>query len=140
MKTISLSGKGVKSKPVSLSKAARYLSKFLDSDSGVSEANLGFLKRASAAFNELNVFHKERVVDADADAEEKVKSGGEVVVDNGKEHKKKEKKKKSDGVGGAAVEVDGRKRKKLGDGEDAKLENSAERKSKKRRKKNGEQF
>lgn len=145
MKTISLSGKAVKSKPVTLSKAARYLSKFLESDSGVSEANLGFLKRISAAFNEHNAFHKEikkdisrrLVVEGEVDAEEKVKSGGELVVDGGKKgHTKKEKKNKKNGV--IDVEFDGRKRKKLGDGEDERNEDSAERKSTKRRKKNRE--
>lgn len=57
MKTIS--GKVVSSKPVSLYKAARILSKFASSDNGASPAFAAYLKRASASFNELVQLHKE---------------------------------------------------------------------------------
>ena len=57
MKTIS--GKVVSSKPVSLSKAARILSKFASSDNGASPAFAAYLKRASASFHELVQLHKE---------------------------------------------------------------------------------
>lgn len=57
MKTIS--GNCVSSKQVSLSKAAKILSKFVDAENGASHVIGAYLHRASAAFNELNEFHKE---------------------------------------------------------------------------------
>lgn len=57
MKTVS--GIVVSSKPVSLSKAARVLSKFMASDNGASPAFAAYLKRASASFDELVQLRKE---------------------------------------------------------------------------------
>lgn len=57
MKTVS--GIVLSSKPVSLSKAARVLSKFVASDNGASPAFTAYLKRASASFDELVQLRKE---------------------------------------------------------------------------------
>ncbi|KAJ7959246.1 Protein BPS1, chloroplastic [Quillaja saponaria] len=57
MKTIS--GKSISSKPISLSKAAKILSKFVSAENGASQAINAYLQRSSASFNELNQLHKE---------------------------------------------------------------------------------
>ena len=57
MKTIS--GKAISSKAVSLSKAAKILSKFVSAENGASQAISAYLHQTSAAFNELNQLHKE---------------------------------------------------------------------------------
>ncbi|XP_076949902.1 uncharacterized protein LOC143622724 [Bidens hawaiensis] len=56
MKTVS--GKIVSTKPVSLSKAANVLANFVTSDNGVSQPVAAYLRRASAAFDELVYFKK----------------------------------------------------------------------------------
>ncbi|KAL1353451.1 hypothetical protein HN51_017400 [Arachis hypogaea] len=57
MKTIS--GYCVSSKDISLSKAAKILSKFVSAENGASHAINAYLHRASAAFSELKQLHKE---------------------------------------------------------------------------------
>ncbi|KAJ8440236.1 hypothetical protein Cgig2_024001 [Carnegiea gigantea] len=57
MKTVS--GVVLSSKPVSLYRAARVLSKFVASDNGASPAFTAYLKRASASFDELVQLRKE---------------------------------------------------------------------------------
>ncbi|TKY57970.1 transcriptional regulator ATRX-like isoform X1 [Spatholobus suberectus] len=57
MKTIS--GHCVSVKDISLSKAAKVLSKFVSADNGASHVINAYLHRASASFNELNQLHKE---------------------------------------------------------------------------------
>ncbi|KAK7291002.1 hypothetical protein RIF29_05833 [Crotalaria pallida] len=57
MKTIS--GNCVSTKQISLSKAAKILSKFVSADNGASQVSSAYLHRASAAFNELKQLHKE---------------------------------------------------------------------------------
>ncbi|KAE9586234.1 hypothetical protein Lal_00000766 [Lupinus albus] len=57
MKTIS--GNCVSSKQISLSKAAKILSKFVSADNGASQVTSAYLHRASTAFNELKQLHKE---------------------------------------------------------------------------------
>ncbi|XP_043699264.1 uncharacterized protein LOC122650029 [Telopea speciosissima] len=57
MKTIS--GINTSSKPHSLSKSASVLHKFINEDPGASQAVSVYLKRASAAFDELVQFHYE---------------------------------------------------------------------------------
>ncbi|XAR60512.1 hypothetical protein NMG60_11033925 [Bertholletia excelsa] len=57
MKTIS--GKVTSTKPISVSKAARVLSNFVNAENGASQAVSVYLGRASAAFNDLVQFHKE---------------------------------------------------------------------------------
>ncbi|OIW19844.1 hypothetical protein TanjilG_24831 [Lupinus angustifolius] len=57
MKTIS--GNCVSSKQISLSKAAKILSKFVSADNGASQVTNAYLHRASTAFNELKQLHKE---------------------------------------------------------------------------------
>ncbi|GAB4860262.1 hypothetical protein Ancab_011743 [Ancistrocladus abbreviatus] len=54
-----VSGAVVCSRPVSLSKAAKILSKFASSDNGASPAFAAYLKRASASSNALVQLHKE---------------------------------------------------------------------------------
>lgn len=56
MKTVS--GKVESCEPVSLSKAAKILSKFASSDNGASPAFAAYLRRASASFDELAQLHK----------------------------------------------------------------------------------
>lgn len=57
MKTIS--GHSVSTKEISLSKAAKILSKFVSADNGASHVINAYLHRASSSFNELNQLHKE---------------------------------------------------------------------------------
>ncbi|XP_042509965.1 uncharacterized protein LOC122085557 [Macadamia integrifolia] len=57
MKTIK--GSITSSNPISLSKAASVLHKFINEDTGASQAVSVYLKRASAAFEELVEFHNE---------------------------------------------------------------------------------
>ncbi|XP_019429537.1 PREDICTED: uncharacterized protein LOC109337107 isoform X2 [Lupinus angustifolius] len=57
MKTVS--GNSVSSKQISLSKAAKILSKFVSADNGASQVTSAYLHRASDAFNELKHLHKE---------------------------------------------------------------------------------
>ncbi|KAI9084679.1 hypothetical protein K1719_033323 [Acacia pycnantha] len=57
MKTIS--GKPVSEKPISLSKAAKILSKFISAENGASHVINTYLRRASSSFSELNQLHKE---------------------------------------------------------------------------------
>ena len=57
MKTIS--GKTISTKQISLSKAAKILSKFASAENGDSQAISAYLHRASTSFNELNQQHKE---------------------------------------------------------------------------------
>ncbi|XP_057548130.1 uncharacterized protein LOC130826565 [Amaranthus tricolor] len=52
-------GQVVSSKPVSFSKAARILSKFVSSDNEASPAFAAYLKRAMGSFNELVQLHKD---------------------------------------------------------------------------------
>lgn len=58
MKTVS--GKVLSCKPVSISKAAKVLSKFVSTDNGASPAFAAYLRRASASFSELAQLHKEQ--------------------------------------------------------------------------------
>ncbi|KAK4256305.1 hypothetical protein QN277_009189 [Acacia crassicarpa] len=57
MKTIS--GKPISEKPISLSKAAKILSKFISVENGASHVVNAYLHRASSSFSELNQLHKE---------------------------------------------------------------------------------
>ncbi|XP_058748070.1 uncharacterized protein LOC131620902 [Vicia villosa] len=57
MKT--LSGHCESSKEIALSKATKILFKFVSADNGASQVINAYLFRASAAFNELNQFHRE---------------------------------------------------------------------------------
>ncbi|XP_021729448.1 nucleolar protein 58-like [Chenopodium quinoa] len=58
MKTVS--GKVLSCKPVSISKAAKVLSKFVSTDNGASPAFAAYLRRASASLSELAQLHKEQ--------------------------------------------------------------------------------
>ncbi|KAG6738888.1 hypothetical protein POTOM_058511 [Populus tomentosa] len=55
MKTVT--GKITDSTPVSISKAASILSKFVSSENGASQALNAYLRRATAAFDELSRLH-----------------------------------------------------------------------------------
>ncbi|KAE9588503.1 hypothetical protein Lalb_Chr22g0356011 [Lupinus albus] len=57
MRTVS--GNCVSSKQISLSKAAKILSKFVSADNGASQVTSAYLHRADAAFHELKHLHKE---------------------------------------------------------------------------------
>ncbi|KAI4298287.1 hypothetical protein L6164_031864 [Bauhinia variegata] len=57
MKTIK--GNAFSTKPISLSKAAKFLSNFVSSENGASQAINAYLHRASASFNELKKVHKD---------------------------------------------------------------------------------
>lgn len=57
MKTIS--GKPISEKPISLSKAAKILSKFISAENGASHVISAYLHRASSSFSELKQLHKE---------------------------------------------------------------------------------
>ncbi|XP_056161690.1 uncharacterized protein LOC130135891 [Syzygium oleosum] len=57
MKT--LAGRVISSKPISLPKAAKILSKFVTVENGASHAISAYLQRASTAFDELAHLHKE---------------------------------------------------------------------------------
>ncbi|KAG5004059.1 hypothetical protein JHK82_028076 [Glycine max] len=57
MKTIS--GHCVLVKDISVSKAAKILTKFVSADNGTSHVINAYLHRASASFNELKLLHKE---------------------------------------------------------------------------------
>ncbi|MED6144463.1 hypothetical protein PIB30_015890 [Stylosanthes scabra] len=57
MKTVS--GYCVSSRDITLSKAAKILSKFVSAENGASHAINAYLHRASVAFSELNQLHKE---------------------------------------------------------------------------------
>ncbi|KAJ4725926.1 nucleolar protein 58-like [Melia azedarach] len=54
-----VTGKVLSTTPISLSKAASILSKFVSADNGASQAVCAYLRRASFSFNELNQLHKE---------------------------------------------------------------------------------
>ncbi|KAF7845501.1 DNA ligase 1-like [Senna tora] len=57
MKTIS--GQPISTKPISFSKAAKILNKFVSADNGASHVVNVYLNRASTAFDELKQLHKE---------------------------------------------------------------------------------
>lgn len=57
MKTIT--GQVLSTTPISLSKAASILSKFVNADTNASPALCAYLRRASVSFNELSQLHKE---------------------------------------------------------------------------------
>lgn len=54
-----LSGHCESSKDITLSIATKILFKFVSADNGASQVIDAYLHRASAAFNELNQFHRE---------------------------------------------------------------------------------
>lgn len=55
----SVKGEVLSTTPISISKAAKILSKFVYADTGASQAVCAYLRRTSASFNELNQLHKE---------------------------------------------------------------------------------
>ncbi|XP_031282398.1 uncharacterized protein LOC116140969 [Pistacia vera] len=57
MKTVT--GRVLSTTPISLSKAASILSKFVNADTNASPALCAYLRRASVSFNELSQLHKE---------------------------------------------------------------------------------
>ena len=60
-------GKPVSEKPISLSKAAKILSKFISAENGASHVINAYLHRASSSFSELNQLHKELKLGRDDD-------------------------------------------------------------------------
>lgn len=55
----SITGKITSTKSISLSKASKVLSNFINAETGASQAVSSYLRRASASFDELVQLHKE---------------------------------------------------------------------------------
>ncbi|KAI3798927.1 hypothetical protein L1987_34212 [Smallanthus sonchifolius] len=103
MKTVS--GKIVSTKPVNLSKAANILSNFVTSDNGASQPVAAYLRRASAAFNELVYFKKHHRMNKSSSTKSEISHTSlqeDEVMDTreveGTLRKKEKKKKKTDNV------------------------------------------
>lgn len=117
----SVKGQVLSTTPISISKAAKILSKFVYADTSASQAVCAYLRRASASFNELNQLHKElkshrkhkitksKIVTEDGEPTQSFisnRSDGE--ESERKNHKKKKKKKKEQrGWVGDTVEKEG---------------------------------
>lgn len=118
----SVKGQVLSTTPISISKAAKILSKFVYADTSASQAVCAYLRRASASFNELNQLHKElkshrkhkitksKIVTEDGEPTQSFisnRSDGE--ESERKNHKKKKKKKKEEQRGwvGDTVENEG---------------------------------
>ncbi|XP_010541372.1 PREDICTED: protein FAM133-like [Tarenaya hassleriana] len=114
MKTVT--GKVISAEPFSISKAASILSKFASSENGATQAVSAYLRRTSAAFNELKGLHrgikvsslKEKKPRSDVTLErDPTRGSGEPNRSNdvswgicdGIQKKKHKKKEESDGVG-----------------------------------------
>ncbi|KAK9061957.1 hypothetical protein SSX86_019141 [Deinandra increscens subsp. villosa] len=155
MKTVT--GKIVSTKPVNLSKAAKILSNFVNSDNGASQPVAAYLRRASAAFNELVYFKKHHMLKKSSkedtltksdmsrrSLEENKKFGQDPVeVDEsrareveGKLRKKEKKKKKTEGSLGSGennnIEVESKP------SNETMSEKNEEKKRKKKKRKNAE--
>ncbi|KAL9413006.1 hypothetical protein AB3S75_041638 [Citrus x aurantiifolia] len=119
----SVKGQVLSTTPISISKAAKILSKFVYADTSASQAVCAYLRRASASFNELNQLHKElkshrkhkitksKIVTEDGEPIQSFisnRSDGE--ESERKNHKKKKKRKKNEeqrGWVGDTVENEG---------------------------------
>lgn len=119
----SVKGQVLSTTPISISKAAKILSKFVYADTSASQAVCAYLRRASASFNELNQLHKElkshrkhkitksKIVTEDGEPTQSFisnRSDGE--ESERKNHKKKKKRKKNEeqrGWVGDTVEKEG---------------------------------
>ncbi|XP_071739099.1 uncharacterized protein [Rutidosis leptorrhynchoides] len=147
MKTVT--GMIVSAKPVSLSKAANILSKFVNSDNGASQAVRAYLRRASMDFNELVYFKKhhkyknnipkeEASVKSDIshrnheEYERKVLEKDVVKSEDDKVGKKEKKRKKIDGNLG--IERKDKIEVKVEEGNESVKEKSEEKKKKNKRK------
>lgn len=119
----SVKGQVLSTTPISISKAAKILSKFVYADTSASQAVCAYLRRASVSFNELNQLHKElkshrkhkitksKIVTEDGEPIQSFisnRSDGE--ESERKNHKKKKKRKKNEeqrGWVGDTVENEG---------------------------------
>ncbi|XP_027332549.1 vicilin-like seed storage protein At2g18540 isoform X2 [Abrus precatorius] len=89
MKTIS--GHCVSLKEISLSKAAKILSKFVSADNGASHVIGAYLHRASVSFNELDQLHKE-LKSSHSQKKHKSRTKSAQTVGGSEKHKKNKKK------------------------------------------------
>ncbi|XP_055961153.1 uncharacterized protein LOC130014584 isoform X2 [Mercurialis annua] len=154
MKTIS--GKLISSTPVSISKAAAILSKFAASENGSSQAVTAYLRRATAAFDELARPHSKKQkldVSVKEEMENGVKDEGKIGKMRIKEekresesnsiesHKDKKKKKKREngnlvniGENGGKVVIEEEKKKKKRKSREDEEESKSEAEGKKKKK------
>ncbi|XP_011002852.1 PREDICTED: protein PXR1-like isoform X1 [Populus euphratica] len=91
MKTVT--GKITDSAPVSISKAASILSKFVSSENGASQALNAYLRRATAAFDELSRLHSKserRKHEKDSSLIRSVEASQSELVNNSEQMLKKE--------------------------------------------------
>ncbi|KAJ0020187.1 hypothetical protein Pint_32270 [Pistacia integerrima] len=154
MKTVT--GRVLSTTPISLSKAASILSKFVNADTNASPALCAYLRRASVSFNELSQLHKElkssrkhKISKSDIVAEEeKPTRKSSHGLSNGLESKiNKDKKKKEGGeltVNGSGIEVVEektmkKKKRKSGEIEEGKEIHSEESPIKKKKKRKTEE-
>nr|UWI82225.1 nucleolar protein 58 [Populus tomentosa] len=116
MKTVT--GKITDSTPVSISKAASILSKFVSSENGASQALNAYLRRATAAFDELSRLHSKsdrRKHKKDSSLIRSVEASQSELVNNSEQMLKKEVKEEGS-VGDEEIESKKeKKRKRKGD-------------------------
>jgi hypothetical protein len=116
MKTVT--GKITDSTPVSISKAASILSKFVSSENGASQALNAYLRRATAAFDELSRLHSKsdrRKHKKDSSLIRSVEASQSELVNNSEQMVKKEVKEEGS-VGEEEIESKKeKKRKRKGD-------------------------
>ncbi|KAJ6383543.1 hypothetical protein OIU78_026934 [Salix suchowensis] len=108
MKTVT--GKITKSTPVTIAKAASILSKFVSTDTGASQALNAYLRRATAAFDELARLHSKsdrRKHKRDSAPDQRVEASQSALVNDNEQRLKLEVKEE----GNAAEEETGRRRK-----------------------------
>uniref|UniRef100_A0A6N2M2X7 Uncharacterized protein n=1 Tax=Salix viminalis TaxID=40686 RepID=A0A6N2M2X7_SALVM len=108
MKTVT--GKITKSTPVTIAKAASILSKFVSTDTGASQALNAYLRRATAAFDELARLHSKsdrRKHKRDSAPDQRVEASQSALVNDNEQRLKMEVKEE----GNAAEEETGRRRK-----------------------------
>lgn len=117
----SVKGEVLSTTPISITKAAKILSKFVYADTGASQAVCAYLRRASASFNELNQLHKElkshrkhkitksKIVTEVGEPTQSFISNRSDGEESGRKNHKKKKKKKEEERGwvGDAVENEG---------------------------------
>ncbi|KAK9062914.1 hypothetical protein SSX86_020104 [Deinandra increscens subsp. villosa] len=92
----SVTGKIVSTKPVNLSKAAKILSNFVNSDNGASQPVAAYVRRASAAFNELVYSKKHHMLKKKSSKEDtSTKSKSDTSQRRNRQKKRKKKKRKN---------------------------------------------
>ncbi|KAJ6758031.1 DNA TOPOISOMERASE 1-LIKE [Salix koriyanagi] len=136
MKTVT--GKITKSTPVTIAKAASILSKFVSTDNGASQALNAYLRRATAAFDELARLHSKsdrRKHKRDSAPDQRVEASQSALVNDNEQRlklevKEEEETERSNEVKKEKIEVEVNEGKVVG-----KVENKVEKKLKKKKKK-----